>query len=57
MHNTRYISAGGDAQLESEVISIRFVTAERDAVSNASRKHSATVVCKPKKHRATIKLN
>ena len=33
----RYIPAGGEAQFESFAVSIKFVTAERNAVPNAAR--------------------
>jgi len=33
----RYIPGGGDEQLESFTISNKFVTVEREAISNAAR--------------------
>jgi len=36
-HNIRYISGGSDAQLERFTIPIKFVTAERNVISNAAR--------------------
>ena len=35
--NIRYISGGSDVQLEKFTIPIKFVTAERDAISIAAR--------------------
>jgi len=45
----RYVSVGRKAQLERFAIPIKFVTAERNAVPNAARKHTATVSGNPKK--------
>lgn len=53
----RYISGGGNAQLERFAIPIKFVTAERKAIPNAARKYTATVSNKCKKtDNADIKM-
>jgi hypothetical protein len=51
-YNMRYISGGKDAQLERFTIPIKFITAERKAISNAARNIPsplATMYSRPKK--------
>jgi len=45
------ISVGGDEQLARFAIPIKFLTAERKAISNAARKYTAAVGGNCKKHR------
>jgi hypothetical protein len=49
-HNIRYISGGRDAQLERFTIPIKFVTTERNAVSNAARNIPSPLAASRKKH-------
>ncbi len=51
--NKRYIPVGVEAQFERFAISIKFVTAERNAVPNAARNipPPLAVILKKRKHR------